>query len=78
MESNGANREVLANMTDIISNQRHEKVLFLMDVALPSDGNVIEKETKKKLKYKNLSIKIQRMWNMKFIAMSVTLRQRQL
>jgi hypothetical protein len=78
MESNGANRKVLANMTDIISNQKHEKVFFLMDVALPSDGNVIEKETKKKLKYKNLSIKIQRMWNMKFLVMSVTLRPRQL
>jgi hypothetical protein len=29
------------------------------------DRNVIQKESEKKLKYKNLSIKIQRMWNMK-------------
>jgi hypothetical protein len=32
---------------------------------LPSDRNVIQ-ESEKKLKYKNLSTEIQRMWNMKF------------
>jgi hypothetical protein len=37
----------------------------LVAVAIPSDRNVIEKEAEKKLEYKNLSIKIQRMWNMK-------------
>jgi hypothetical protein len=34
-------------------------------VAVPSDRNVVNKEAEKKLKYKNLSIEIQRMWNMK-------------
>jgi hypothetical protein len=37
----------------------------LIDVAIPSDKNVIQKEAEKKLKHKNLSIEIQRMWNMK-------------
>jgi hypothetical protein len=37
----------------------------LIDVAIPSDKSVIQKEAEKKLKYKNLSIEIQRMWNMK-------------
>jgi hypothetical protein len=37
----------------------------LIDVAIPSDKNVIQKEVEKKLKYKNLSIEIQRVWNMK-------------
>jgi hypothetical protein len=37
----------------------------LIDVAIPSDTNAIQKEAEKKLKYKNLSIEIQRMWNMK-------------
>jgi hypothetical protein len=37
----------------------------LIDVAVQSDRNVIEKESEKKLKYKNLSIEIQLMWNMK-------------
>jgi 3-deoxy-D-manno-octulosonic acid (KDO) 8-phosphate synthase len=37
----------------------------LIDVAMPSDKNVIQKEAGKKLKYKTLSIDILRMWNMK-------------
>jgi hypothetical protein len=38
----------------------------LIDVSIPSDNNVIiQKETENKLKYKNLSIEIQRMWNMR-------------
>jgi hypothetical protein len=32
---------------------------------VPSGRNVIQKESEKKLKYKNLSIEIQQMWNMK-------------
>jgi hypothetical protein len=37
----------------------------LIDVAIPSDKNEIQKESEKELKYKNLSIEIQRMRNMK-------------
>jgi hypothetical protein len=42
-----------------------DKICLLIDVAIPSYRNVIEKESKKKLKYKNVSIEIQRMRNMK-------------
>jgi hypothetical protein len=37
----------------------------LIDVAIPSDKNVIQKEAEKKLNCTNLSIEILRMWNMK-------------
>jgi hypothetical protein len=37
----------------------------LIDVVIPSDKNVIQKEAENKLKYKNVSIEIQRMWNRK-------------
>jgi hypothetical protein len=43
----------------------------LNDVSIPSDRNVIQKEAEKKLKYKNLSIEIQRMWNMKCFVIPV-------
>jgi hypothetical protein len=38
---------------------------MLIDVASPGDRNVIQKEAKKILKYKELTIGIQRMWNKK-------------
>jgi hypothetical protein len=34
-------------------------------VAIPADRNVVQKEAEKKLKYKNLCIETQRMWNLK-------------
>jgi hypothetical protein len=43
----------------------------LIDVAIPSDKNVIQKKAEKKLKYKNLSIEMQRMWNMKCLVIPI-------
>jgi hypothetical protein len=43
----------------------------LIDVAIPSDMNVIQKESEKKLKHKNVCIEIQRMWNMKCFVIPV-------
>jgi hypothetical protein len=49
----------------IVKNKKDRTCLFI-DAAILSDRNVKQKETEKKLKYKNLSIEIQRMWNMKY------------
>ena len=38
---------------------------MLRDVAISGDRNVIKKEAEKILKYKDLTIEIQRMWNVK-------------
>jgi hypothetical protein len=65
------NREVLANRPDIIVKNKKDKTCLLIDVATPSDRNVIQKKAKKKLKYKHLSIEIQRMWNMKCFVIPV-------
>jgi hypothetical protein len=43
----------------------------LIDVAIPLGKNIIQKEAEKKLKYKNQSIEIQRMWNMKCFVLPV-------
>ena len=37
----------------------------MIDVAIPADKNVVQKEAVKKLKYKSLCIEKQRMWNLK-------------
>ena len=37
----------------------------MINVAISADRNVIKKEAEKILKYKNLTIQIQRMWNVK-------------
>ena len=38
---------------------------MLIDVAISGDRNMIKKEAEKILKYKDLTIEIQRMWNVK-------------
>jgi len=53
-------REVTANRSDIIIKNKQEKTCILMiDVAIPADRNVVQKEAEKKLKYKSLCIEIQ-------------------
>ena len=36
-----------------------------MDVAIPANRNVVQKEAEKKINYKSLCIEIQQMWNLK-------------
>ena len=38
---------------------------MLIDFAISGDRNVIKKQAEKILKYKNLTIELQRMWNVK-------------
>ena len=50
----------------MLRSQETEKgTCMLIDVAIPEDRNVIKKEVEKILKYKDLTIKIQLMWNVK-------------
>jgi hypothetical protein len=57
-------RKDTANRPDIKIKNKKEKTCTLMDVAVPADRNVVQKEAEKKLKYKRLCIEIQRMWNL--------------
>ena len=58
-------RGVTASRSDIIIKNTKEKTCILIDVAIPADRNVVQKETEKKLQYKSLCKEIQRMWNLK-------------
>jgi len=52
-------REVTANRPDIIIKNNKEKTCTLIDVAIPADRDVVQKEAEKKLKYNSLCIEIQ-------------------
>lgn len=55
-------REISANLPDIvIKNNRHKKCI-LIDVAIPSDKNTSTKVSEKISKYKDLETEITRMW----------------
>ena len=58
-------REVTANRPNIIIKSKKEKTCTLIDVAIPADRNVVQKEAEIKLKYKSLGIEVERMWNLK-------------
>jgi hypothetical protein len=47
-------REVLKNRPDVLIKNMKDKICLLIGVAIPSDRNVTQKESEKKLKYKNL------------------------
>jgi len=53
------------NKPDIIIRDSEKRTCMLIDVAISGDRNVIKKEAEKSLKYKDLTIEIQRMWNVK-------------
>jgi hypothetical protein len=43
-------KEVLANTPDLVIKNMKDKICLLIDVAIPSDRNVTQKESEKKLK----------------------------
>ena len=56
-------RTVPNNKPDSIIRGDTEGTCMPEDVAVTGDGNVIEKEAEKILKYKDLTIEVQRTWN---------------
>ena len=58
-------RTIPNNKTDIIIRDNEKGTCMLIDVAISVDRNVIKKEAEKIRKYKDLTIEIQRMWNIK-------------
>ena len=58
-------KEVTASRQDIIINNKKEKTHILIDVAMPADRNIMQKEAEKKLKYQSFCIEIQHMRDLK-------------
>ena len=58
-------RTIPSNKPDIIIRDNEKGTCMLIDVAISGGRNVIKKEAEKILKYKDLKLEIQRMWNVK-------------
>jgi hypothetical protein len=58
-------RTIPNNKPDITIRDNEKRTCMLIDVAISGDGNVIKKEAEKILKYKDHTIEIKRMWNVK-------------
>ena len=58
-------RSIPNNKPHAIIRDNEKGKLRLIDVAISGDRNVIKKEAKEILKYKDLTIEIQRTWNVK-------------
>ena len=58
-------RPIPNNISDIIIRDNQKRTCMLIDVAVSGDRNVIKKEAEKILKYKDLTIEIQRTLNVK-------------
>ena len=52
---------------DIVIVDKIEKKAIMIDVAIPGDKRIIDKEKEKIEKYQNLKREIQRLWNLKEI-----------
>ena len=59
-------------MPDIMIKNRKQKTCKPIDVAIPADRTVVQKEEEKKLEYKRLCIEFKRMWNLKCRIIPVT------
>jgi hypothetical protein len=60
-----SDRTIPSNKQDIVIRDYEKETCMLLNVAIPKDRNVIQKEAEKILKYKDLTTEIQRMWNVK-------------
>ena len=58
-------RTIPNNKAEIIIRDNEKGTCMLIDDEISGDRNVIKKEADKILKYKDLTIEIQRMWNVK-------------
>ena len=64
-------RTIPNNKPDIIIRDNEKRTCILIGVAISADSNVIKKEAEKILKYEDLTIEIQCMWNVKTMVIPV-------
>jgi len=58
-------RNIADNKMDILMQKNEERTFMLIGVAISGGGNVIKKEAEKNIKYEDLTVEMQCMWNVK-------------
>ena len=58
-------RVIQARRPDIVVVDKCEKRVTLIDMAVPADKNILEKEKEKVIKYQDLKMELKRLWKMK-------------
>jgi hypothetical protein len=59
------NKTIPNNKPDVITRDNEKGIRMLADIEISEDSNVIRKEAEKILKYKDLTIEIQRRWSVR-------------
>ena len=59
------NKLVMANQPDIVVIDKHQRTAVVVDVAIPSNGNIGKKEHKKLKKNQGLKEECEKMWGVK-------------
>ena len=60
----------MTNRPDIIIHDKEELLYLIIDIAVPDDLNIIQKEAEKVNKYRDLQVEVQRMWSAKTFVIS--------
>ena len=66
-------RVIEANRPDVVIKNKQEKSRLLIDISIPTEKNTSVKVTEKFSKYKDLEIKVERMWGMKATTVPVVI-----
>ena len=64
-------KEITANRPDIVIKDKKGNKCTFIDMSVPSERNVANKEIENLSKYKDLEIEVHKMWNMKTTTVSV-------
>ena len=64
---------ISARRPDIVILDYTMRCGYLIDVSIPADVNIIEKENEKILKYQDLRIELQKLWNIKLKVIPIVL-----
>ena len=66
-------RTITANRPDIVLKNKKDITCLLIDMTVPLDANTSVKTTEKLNKYKDLEIKVERMWGLKTTTVPVVI-----